>query len=52
MPRASDLYLEDILESVRRIERYTAGMDFESFAASELVQDGVVRNLAVIGEAV
>jgi len=31
MPRGSDLYLQDILESIRRIEEYTAGMDFGSF---------------------
>ncbi len=52
MPRASDLYLDDILESIRRIEEYTAGMDFAGFEKSHLVQDGVLRNLAVIGEAV
>ena len=52
MPRGSELYLGDILDSIRKIERYTAGMRFEDFAADELVQDGVCRNLAILGEAV
>ena len=52
MPRGSDLYLDDILESIRRIEKYTARMSFEEFEEDLLVQDGVLRNLAFIGEAV
>lgn len=52
MPRGSELYLDDILDSIRRIESYTEGMSLEDFVADELVQDGVCRNLAVIGEAV
>jgi uncharacterized protein with HEPN domain len=52
MPRDSELYLDDILDSIRRIESYTEEMSFQDFEANELVQDGVCRNLAIIGEAV
>lgn len=45
-------YLKDILEAIRRIEKYTKGLSFDEFAGDELTQDGVVRNLEVIGEAV
>ena len=44
--------LLDIVEASERIDRYTAGMDFDTFTANELVADGVTRNLSIIGEAV
>jgi uncharacterized protein with HEPN domain len=45
------LHLEDILEAIGKIERYSAGMDFEQFQADEKTADAVVRNLEIIGEA-
>lgn len=44
-------YLGHIVEAIDRIQRYTAGMTPDAFAASELAQDAVIRNLEVIGEA-
>ena len=44
-------YLEHILEAIERIESYTAGMTETEFLADKLVQDGVIRNLEVMGEA-
>ena len=52
MPREYNIYLRDILEAIGRIDRYTRGMGYEEFLQNELVQDGVIRNLMVIGEAV
>lgn len=52
MSREYNLYLRDILEAIERIERYTRGMDYEEFTKNDLIQDGVIRNLTVIGEAV
>lgn len=52
MSRDYSLYLNDILESVDRIQRYTHGMSYEDFRDNDLVQDAVIRNLMVIGEAV
>ena len=52
MPRDSKVYLEDILEAIERILRYTRGLSRETFAADEMTLDAVVRNLEVIGEAV
>jgi uncharacterized protein with HEPN domain/predicted nucleotidyltransferase len=43
--------VEDILDAVAKIERYTRGMTFDSFAANDLVADAVVRNIEIIGEA-
>jgi uncharacterized protein with HEPN domain len=44
-------YLDHILEAIARIQRYTAGMSQAEFVDDELVQDGVIRNLEIVGEA-
>ena len=44
-------YLLHMLEALDRIGLYTAGLSFEQFLASQLIQDAVVRNIAVVGEA-
>lgn len=50
--RGIKLYLEDIQDSIRKIEKYTRGLDFEKFSRDEEKIDAVVRNLSIIGEAV
>jgi hypothetical protein len=42
-------YLDLILESISRIEEYTAGLDKEVFLEIRLVQDAVIRNFEIIG---
>lgn len=49
-PRLAD-YLAHILEAIVRIRRYTEGLDRQSFGDREMVQDAVLRNLEIIGEA-
>jgi uncharacterized protein with HEPN domain len=44
------LYLESIRECLERVAEYTAAGE-QAFLESRLVQDGVIRNLEVIGEA-
>jgi len=46
------LYLDDILEAIDKIERYTEGLNFEQFRKDDKTGDAVVRNFSVIGEAV
>ena len=46
------VYFQDVLESIAAIERYTAGMDWDTFAANGQAQDAVIRRLEIIGEAV
>jgi uncharacterized protein with HEPN domain len=48
--RAQD-YLEHILEALERIQRYAAGKSATDFIADTLFQDGVLRNLSILGEA-
>lgn len=45
------LRVEDILESIGKIQDYTSGMGFEAFAWDERTVDAVLRHLGVIGEA-
>ena len=45
------LYLDDILQAIKRIEKYTKKITLEKLEKDELIIDGVVRNLEIIGEA-
>lgn len=51
MQREHDLFLKDILAAIRKIENYADKLTYEEFLKDELRQDGVVKNLEVIGEA-
>jgi len=46
------LFLDDILESIRRIEKYTEDLAYDDFQQDEMTIDAVVRNFEIIGEAV
>ena len=52
MPRDSRVYLEDILEAIRRIRDYTSGYSKERLRSDPRTADAVVRNLEIVGEAV
>jgi len=44
-------YLKHILEAINRIQHYVEDIDEPSFLTNELIQDAVIRNLEIIGEA-
>ena len=44
-------YLGHILEAISRINEYLEDMDEVGFLANKLVQDAVIRNFEIIGEA-
>lgn len=44
-------YLGHILKAIERIDRYAQAMDEVGFLNSDLVQDAVIRNIEIIGEA-
>ena len=50
--RGVALYIADILEAIKKIELYTAGMSSDAFQRDSKTIDAVVRNVEVIGEAV
>lgn len=51
MSRDAIVYLEDILDAASRIESYLEDAELDRFLSDTLLQDAVVRNLEVIGEA-
>jgi len=51
MPRDYKVYLNDILTSISKIERYVGDLSFQDFTQDDMRVDAVVRNLEVIGEA-
>ena len=52
MPRDYKVFLEDILEAIRKIRDYTDGLSLQAFTADAKTFDAVIRNLEIIGEAV
>lgn len=51
MPRDFKIYLDDILESIEKINNYTSGMALEDFKYDPKTFDAVARNLEILGEA-
>ena len=51
MKRDYFLYLEDILEAIRKIEKYIGHFSFNAFSDDEKTVDAVIRNFEIIGEA-
>ena len=52
MSQEARVYLQDILESIQKIQDYTSGINFVKFAKDAEMQDAVMRRLEIIGEAV
>ena len=50
--RRPEVYLNDILRSINKVQNYSDDMSFEEFKEKEMVQDAILRNLEIIGEAV
>lgn len=44
-------YLQHIFETIHRISRYTEDMTEAGFLENEMVQDAVIRNIEIMGEA-
>jgi uncharacterized protein with HEPN domain len=44
-------YLGHILEAIERIEEYVSDIDELNFLGNRLIQDAVIRNFEIIGEA-
>ena len=49
--RSEILYLQDIIESIRLIEKFLQGITKDDFLSDELRQSAVLYKLIVIGEA-
>jgi uncharacterized protein with HEPN domain len=44
-------YIDHILDCIRKINKFSRGLSLEDFRNSELVQDAIIRNIEIIGEA-
>ena len=51
MVHADLVYIQHILDAIQRIDEYLQGVSEEMFYEMYLVQDGVIRQLEIIGEA-
>jgi uncharacterized protein with HEPN domain len=51
MKKDDAVYLHHILAAIERIEMYSKGVPFQEFQQTGLLQDGVVRQLEIIGKA-
>lgn len=49
--RDEKLYIDDILDSINKIENYIQDIDYEDFICDMKSIDAVIRNLEIIGEA-
>lgn len=51
MLKDDSIYIEHILESINKIQRYVQDISKEEFINNDLLQDAVIRNFEIIGEA-
>ncbi len=51
MKRDETIYLQHILDAIAKAEDYLQDVDEASFLTHSLVQDGVIRQIEIIGEA-
>lgn len=52
MKKNPKIFIEHIIESIESIEKYTKGQIKENFSKAKMVQDAVIRQIEIIGEAV
>ena len=52
MKKKNEVYLNDILRSIKKIEKYVKGMTLKEFLKDDKTHDAVIRNIEIIGEAI
>ncbi len=52
MSRNYEIYLEDVLEAINRIQAYMQGITRTEFESDRMRFDAIIQNIEVIGEAV
>jgi len=45
------VYIDHIFDCIRKIKEFSSGLTFNEFKTNELVQDAIIRNIEIIGEA-
>jgi uncharacterized protein with HEPN domain len=44
-------YVEHIPDCIRKIKEFSDGLSIKEFKTNEMVQDAIIRNIEIIGEA-
>lgn len=52
MEKDNTVYLQHVLDAINTIEEYLHGINEEQFKSTRLLQDGAIRQIEIIGEAV
>ena len=52
MKKDDSIYLRHMLDAINTVEEYLQGIDETKFNATRLLQDGAIRQIEIIGEAV
>jgi uncharacterized protein with HEPN domain len=52
MEKDDTIYLRHILDAINTIEEYLQGVNEDTFKATQLLQDGAIRQIEIIGEAI
>ncbi|PWA09743.1 DUF86 domain-containing protein [Pueribacillus theae] len=51
MQREPRVFLEDMLNAAKKIQKYSRGLSYDDSISNDLVSDAVIKNILVIGEA-
>ena len=51
MKKDDSVYLRHIFDAISRIEEYSQNIEYKDFMNNHLIQDGVIRQIEVMGEA-
>jgi len=51
MKRDESFYLQHILDAIAKVEAYVQGVDEATFSNNTMVQDAVIRQIEIVGEA-
>ena len=51
MIKNDQVYLEHILEAINKVENFTKGISRFDFDHNVMIQDAIIRNIEIIGEA-
>ena len=49
--RDESVYVRHMLDAIARLQRHIEDVEWEEFSSNELVQDAVIRQLEILGEA-
>ncbi len=51
MIKDNSVYLNHMLDAISMVEEYIHGIKYETFMDNHLIQDGIIRQIEIIGEA-